>query len=92
MLLTTFSIASLSGCANCVKDFERDHRLYVVNVKHQVCEQFKILDIINDKYQWEKSLPLLACDGYFALSPAGFNAARNCAQDAAKDCSTKETP
>ena len=89
-LLTIFSTASLSACASCITDFQRDHRLYVMNVKHQVCEQYKIVDLIKDKYQWEKSLPIAECDGYFALSPAGFNSARSCAQEAANNC--KGTP
>lgn len=78
---------AVSGCASCLKGFKKNHKLYAVDVKHSVCLQYKIIGV--REYEFEKALPLIECDGYFAVSPAAFNDARQCAESTAKSCQSK---
>jgi uncharacterized protein YceK len=79
-------IALLSGCASCLKDFEQKNSMYEIDVQHQICGRYQIVDPLLSKYVWIEDLPLSACDGFFALRPDGLQAAVRCAAKSAKEC------
>lgn len=83
--LSVFLIAISSfGCAcpNLREDLEAHHYLYDIDVKSQVCGQYKILDADTFKFQWVRDLPLKACDGFFAIAPETYQLVTRCAQSA----------
>lgn len=86
-LLMISLTVGISGCS-CLQEFEKNHKLYEIDVKNNVCGEYKIISVRDDKYQWERDLPLSSCDGYFSLSPEGFNAARRCAKKTIDNCKT----
>lgn len=66
LLLTCLTALSLSGCAG-LKPFPSDY-VYEVDLHHQVCGKYKIVDKERMLFEHDSDLPIMSCDGVFGFS------------------------
>lgn len=72
-LLAIFIVLLLTSCAN---NFPSDY-VYVIDIPHKVCAQYKISDKQKIIFQWVADLPLTQCDGNVSLSKDDWPAVRD---------------